>query len=97
MTKGDEKITFFHQDLFSKECIIDSELTVTLPPRITASTGFDAFTHAFESFINKRASLLSSMDSLKAMELIIENLPKVMKEPSNIKYREKMSMADTLA
>ncbi|MDZ7548528.1 iron-containing alcohol dehydrogenase, partial [Clostridium perfringens] len=71
--------------------------TVTLPPRITASTGFDAFTHAFESFINKRASLLSSMDSLKAMELIIENLPKVMKEPSNIKYREKMSMADTLA
>ncbi|GAA0086863.1 iron-containing alcohol dehydrogenase [Clostridium sp. CTA-7] len=97
ITKGDEKITFFHQDLFSKECIIDSELTVTLPPRITASTGFDAFTHAFESFINKRASLLSSMDSLKAMELIIENLPKVMKEPSNIKYREKMSMADTLA
>ncbi|MBU5593007.1 iron-containing alcohol dehydrogenase [Clostridium sp. MSJ-4] len=97
ITKGDEKITFFHQDLFSKECIIDSELTLTLPPRITASTGFDAFTHAFESFINKRASLFSSMDSLKAMELVIENLPKVMKDPSNIEYREKMSMADTLA
>ncbi len=97
ITKGDEKITFFHQDLFSKECIIDSELTLTLPPRITASTGFDAFTHAFESFINKRASLFSEMDSLKAMELIIENLPKVMKAPNHLEYREKMSMADTLA
>lgn len=96
ITKGDEKITFFHQDLFSRECIIDPELTLTLPPKITASTGFDAFTHAFESFINSRASLFSSMDSLKAMELVIENLPKVMKEPKNIEYREKMSMADTL-
>lgn len=97
ITKGDEKITFFHRDLFSKECIIDSELTLTLPPRITASTGFDAFTHAFESFINPRASLFSSMDSLKAMELIIKNLPNVMNEPNNIEFRENMSMADTLA
>lgn len=97
ITRGDEKITFYHPSLFSKECILDSTLTLTLPTRITAATGFDAFTHAFESFINPRASVYSEMDSLKAMELIIENLPKALADPQNIEYRKKMSMADTLA
>lgn len=97
VTKENEKLTFYHPCLFSKECILDSELTLTLPNRITASTGFDAFTHAFESYINKRASLYSEMDSLTAMQLVIENLPKVLQDPKNMEYRENLSMADTLA
>lgn len=97
ISRGDEKITFFHPDLFSKECILDPELMLTLPKRITASTGFDAFTHAFESYINPRASYYSRMDSIMAMRLIITYLPKVMQEPDNISYRSYMSLADTLA
>lgn len=97
ITRGEEKITFYHPSLFSKECILDSTLMLTLPARISAATGFDAFTHAFESFINPRASVYSEMDSLQAMKLIIENLPKVLADPQNIEYRKNMSMADTLA
>jgi len=97
ISRGKEKITFYHPQNFSKECILDPELMLTLPNRITASTGFDAFTHAFESYINPRASRYSEMDSLEAMKLVVENLPKVLKDPKNLEYRSNMSMADTLA
>ena len=97
ISRGKEKITFYHPQIFSRECILDPELMLTLPARITASTGFDAFTHAFESYINPRASRYSEMDSLEAMKLVVENLPKVLKDPKNLEYRSCMSMADTLA
>lgn len=97
ITKGKEKITFYHPQLFSRECILDPELMLTLPARITASTGFDAFTHAFESYINPRAAHFSEIDSIEAMKLVINNLPKVLADPKNIALRSNMSMADTLA
>lgn len=97
ITRGKEKITFYHTDNFSRECILDPELMLTLPVRMSAATGFDAFTHAFEAYINPRASHYSKMDSLEAMRLIVENLPKVMEEPKELRYREAMSLADTLA
>lgn len=97
ITKGKEKITFYHPQLFSRECILDPELMLTLPARITASTGFDAFTHAFESYINPRAAHFSEIDSIEAMKLVINNLPKVLADPKDITLRSNMSMADTLA
>lgn len=97
ISRGIDKNTIFHQDNFSNECIIDPELMKTLPPRITASTGFDAFTHAFESYINKKASMMTEIQALKAMELVIEYLPKVLVDGSNSEFREKLAVADTLA
>lgn len=97
ITKGKEKLTFYHPCLFPRECILDSELTLTLPNRITAATGFDAFTHAFESYISPRASFYSEQDSVAAMQLVIDYLPKALQDPKNIEYRKKLSMADTLA
>ena len=97
ITRGNEKITYFHPDNFSKECIIDPELTLTLPSRMSAATGFDAFTHAFESYLNNHASYYSIMDSMEAMKLIIEHLPCVLQEPSNLEHRSYMCLADTMA
>lgn len=97
ITRGKEKITFFHDDNFSKESIIDPELMITLPKRMSAATGFDAFTHAFESYINDRSAHFSIMDSMEAMRLVIENLPKVLNDLRNITYRSNMCLADTLA
>lgn len=97
ITRGEDKVTFFHPDLFSKECILDPELMLTLPKRMSAATGFDAFTHAFESYINHHSSYYSRLDSMSAMRLVLTYLPKVMKEPDNVVYRSYMAMADTLA
>lgn len=97
ISRGAEKNTIFHPQNFSRECIVDPELMTTLPARITASTGFDAFTHAFESYINKNASTMTEIQCLKSMELVINNLEKAMKDGSNLEYRENLAVADTLA
>ena len=92
-----EKITLFHLDLFPKVAIIDPELMTSVPAGVTAATGFDAFTHAFESYLGGRTSPLTKQMSFQAIELVIENLPKAIKEPNNIKYRTQLAWADTLA
>lgn len=93
---GSEKLTFFHPDLFSKEAIIDPVLMTTLPRGMTAATAFDTFTHAFESYVNGRGSYYSKIDSIEAMKLVIEYLPKTLNDLENLEYREKLALADTL-
>ena len=62
-TKIKKKLSF-HLDLFPKAAIIDPELMLTVPDRVTAATGFDAFTHAFESYLGGRTSPLTEQLSL---------------------------------
>ena len=92
-----EKITLFHLDLFPKVAIIDPELMTSVPSGVTAATGFDAFTHAFESFLGGRISPLTKQMSFQAIELVLDNLPKAIKEPNNLEYRTQLAWADTLA
>ena len=65
----------------------------TLPPRMTAITGFDAFTHSFESYLRDCASPYTRTIGMKAMSLIIETLPKLVKDTGNMELREKMAQA----
>ena len=50
--------------------IVDVELTLTMPPRLTADTGIDALTHAVEAFVSRRATPLSDTFALRAMALV---------------------------
>jgi len=77
--------------------LVDPELTVGLPPAITASTGLDALTHAIESYVSKFASVPSELNSLKAIELIYNNLEEACKNGSNLKARENMLLGSLLA
>ena len=96
-TKNKEKITLFHLDLFPKAAIIDPELMLTVPDRVTAATGFDAFTHAFESYLGGRTSPITEQLSLQSIKLVIDNLPKAIEEPNSIEYRTRLAWADTIA
>jgi len=96
-TVKQEKITLFHSGLFPSIAIVDPELMCSVPPTVTAATGFDAFTHAFESFLGGRTSPLTEAMSLEAIRLIFENLPAVLKDPHNITLRTRLAWADTLA
>ncbi len=91
-----QKLTVFHQDHFPKEVIVDPQLMMSLPAGLTASTAFDAFTHAFESYLNTRLAPHSMMTCELAISTILSTLPKVLKE-NKLKYREALAYADTLA
>ena len=96
-SKANDKLTIFHSSLIPKIGIVDPELMISLPKRMTAITGFDALAHATESYFNPRASVLTKMLSLKAIELVVDTLPKLIEDLGNVEYREKMAYADTLA
>lgn len=88
-----DKMCIFHPAAFPKVAIIDPELTITLPTYLTAITGFDAFTHSFESYMRECASPYTKVLGLKSMKTIIETLPKLLKDTSNMDLREDMSLA----
>ena len=88
-----DKECIFHDKAFAKEAVIDPELMRTLPRRMTAITGFDAFTHSFESYLRDCASPYTKMIGLKSMSLIIDALPKLMEDTGNMELRENMAMA----
>ncbi|MHA2391548.1 MAG: iron-containing alcohol dehydrogenase [Promethearchaeota archaeon] len=77
--------------------IIDPELTLTLPPHITASTGWDAFCHSFEAYThNTGSSDYIDLHALEGMRLVIENLPIAVKNGQNRDARESLHWANTL-
>lgn len=83
--------------LYPEAAILDPLLTLTLPPNITASTGMDAFCHAIESYISKKANFITRPISMEAMKLIWKNLPVAFENGKDIQAREKMLYASFLA
>ena len=82
--------------MFPAESIIDPELTVHMPERVTASVGIDVFFHALEAYTSKIASPVSDLYCEKAIELIANNLHKAYKDGNNLEARENVSLASTL-
>jgi alcohol dehydrogenase class IV len=76
--------------------IVDPEPTMTVPPHITASTGFDTFCHLFESYLNKNCSFIIETTALESLKLVIKYLPIAVNNTSNRKAREALSMAATI-
>ncbi|WP_419955593.1 iron-containing alcohol dehydrogenase [Neobacillus niacini] len=77
--------------------LCDPELTVTLPPHLTASTGMDALTHALESYVNKATQPISEALSIQAMTLIAKSLRLAVVQGENIEARHDMLLASTIA
>ncbi len=82
--------------LYPKLAIIDPELTVGMPPMLTALTGIDTFAHAFESYTNKNATLYSKMVAMEAMRLFAENIETCVADGKNLEARSKMAFASLL-
>ncbi|MDZ5472655.1 iron-containing alcohol dehydrogenase [Bacillus sp. 31A1R] len=76
--------------------VLDPDLTVGLPPAITAFTGFDALTHAIEAFASPNATALTDAYALHAIRLIEKNLPLVVADGSNVNARMEMLQASLM-
>ena len=91
-----KKTIFFHPDLMPDIAVLDPTLTTGLPPHITAATGMDAYTHCMEAYLADNFHPMADAIAVEGMKLILENLPKVIKEPENIDARGKMLLAASM-
>ncbi len=77
--------------------IVDSELTKTVPPYITAFTGMDAFSHANEALTEQKNTPHSDLLAFEAIRLIKENLPVAVQDGNNSQARDCMAFASNIA
>ena len=77
--------------------LLDPELTVTQPPRITALTGIDALSHALETFVTSRRNPASLAFSREAWRLLAGNFAKVIEQPNNLDARGSMLLGASFA
>ncbi|NIQ40319.1 MAG: iron-containing alcohol dehydrogenase [Proteobacteria bacterium] len=91
-----EKCAIVGEHIFPRIAIVDPELTLTLPSRLTASTGIDALCHAIESYLDVCAHGVTEIAALEAMRLISTSLPTAVLEKNNLEARTKMAWAATL-
>lgn len=75
-----------------KVALLDSQLTLTQPPSVTALTGIDAVSHALESFVTRSRNPLSICYSRRAWQLLSSGLPIVLREPLNTEARSQMQL-----
>jgi len=93
----DEKMLISGVSLLPSAAVVDYELTLSMPPRLTADTGTDALTHAIEAYVSRKANKFTDTIALAAMKTIWTELPKAYHEPRNREAREAMMQAATLA
>jgi len=77
--------------------IVDPQMTMTMPSRLTATTGLDALSHAIESYISVKSNPLTDALALEAIRLISTNLYSAFVDGKDIDARSLMSMAALLA
>ncbi len=93
----DEKMLCIGLAYLPVAALVDYELTLTKPKRLTADTGIDALTHAIEAYVSRRSNVFSDGLALQAMRLIAPNLRRVWTDPGDRAAREAMMLGATQA
>jgi hypothetical protein len=91
-----QKKIIFHPNMMPGVVISDPELTVGLPPKITAATGIDAFVHCFEAYCAPGFHPLADGVALEGMRLIQEYLPRAYDDGTDIEARSRMLAAASM-
>jgi len=96
-TETDEKMLIAGLACCPVAAIIDYELTLSMPLRLTADTGLDSLTHAIEAYVSRRANPFTDGLARNAMELIARHIRSACAEPDNRAAREAMMLGATTA
>ena len=95
--KLNKKYPLADYELTPDVAIIDTDLVMSLPQRITADTGMDVLTHAIEAYVSNMASDFTDGLAEKAIELVFKNLRDAYNDGTNRFARERMHNASTIA
>lgn len=87
------KIAIVSKTIVPDVALIDPETTLSMDSYLTACTGMDAMVHAIEAYVSNASSIMTDLHALEAIKVISEYLPRVIREKSNIEYKEKMMYA----
>jgi len=85
MACGDPKASF-------RVALLDPALTLSQPPGVTATAGFDAISHAVETFVTTRGTPISDSFSREAWRLLEGNFERVLKDPRDLEARSAMQL-----
>ena len=96
-TKNKVKKGIVSEHMFARVALLDPELTIGLPPHITAMTGMDAFVQAMESYTGLGATVFTDTLNLQAIRMIAANLRMAYANGENREARENMLYASCLA
>lgn len=92
-SENNHKYALMSFPLIPRYAVLDSALTYTLPPHLTATTGMDALTHAVEAYIGKSTTKETRRLCLEATKLIFENITTAYNDGKNKCARENMLLA----
>ena len=92
-----EKMLIAGEVLVPTAALVDYELTLSMPARLTADTGTDSLTHAIEAYVSRKANPFTDALALGAMGVIWRVLPACVREPGNREARAAMMLAATQA
>lgn len=87
------KTVIFSPHLLAKAAILDPELTVSMPPRVTAATGFDALTHCIEAYLSLGDHPMADGIALMGVELAAKHLPRAVEAGADLVARGAMMKA----
>src|SRR5882672_66101 len=96
-TESDEKMLIAGLACCPLAAIVDYELTLSMPLRLTADTGLDSLTHAIEAYVSRRANPFTDGLAKNAMGLIARHIRTACAEPDNRAAREAMMLGATTA
>jgi alcohol dehydrogenase class IV len=82
-----------HASLFPRAAIVDASLALSLPPGLTAATGMDAFVHAIEAYLGRRANPSMDLLALGALEAIVRSLPVAVADGADLDARRALAQA----
>ncbi len=91
------KLAFASALFMPDVAILDSEMTLTMPKKLTASSGIDTLSHAIEAYIGIQANPISKALAFESIRMIWENLPNALKNPENANVRLNMLNASLMA
>lgn len=94
-TQTQEKMLCMGLGLMPSAALVDFELTLTMPYRLTADTGIDSLCHALEAYVSRKANPFTDSVALTAMRTIYRNIRTACAEPGNRAAREAMMLAAT--
>ena len=91
-----DKKALYTMQVMPRVSVIDPDVMTTMPKSVLSSVGFDAFTHSLEAYTSKKANPITDAQALLGMQLLADDLPKLVSGDGGAAEWEAVSLAATL-